>query len=123
MAGLGQVYKRQIRQFMQQKKRREDLQRLQGRKKDQEKAERLRRNLRDLCEKTNQVSYKKRTISKSTSKASKIKQLIGRKQAQILGKYGFIGFNYHFSTSFTEECKNYDLISINRTIASKFFET
>ena len=91
MAGLGQVYKREIREFMEEKKRREEHQRLQVKKKDQEKADRLRSNLRDLCKKTKPVSYKIKTISKSTSQASKIKQLICRKQTQILGKYGFIG--------------------------------
>ena len=83
----------EIREFMQERKRKKEQQRLQMKQKAKEKAEQLMQNLRELYAKTN--SCKKGTISKFTSKASKIKQLISRKQAQILGKYGFTGFNYH----------------------------
>lgn len=71
---------------MENKKKKSAEEKLKRETESKERAEKLIQNLRELNSLSNQLATKKIVPSRISSKTSKIKQLIYRKEIDILGK-------------------------------------
>lgn len=78
--------KRDIIEFMENRKKKSAEEKLKREIESKERAEKLIQNLRELNSLSNQLATKKIVPSRISSKTSKIKQLIYRKEIDILGK-------------------------------------